>query len=605
MNIEELIKYDYDITHLTTFGIPVRAAMFAEYSDVKQLTRLSRTHQFLENEVLHIGGGSNLLFVNDFDGLILHSNIRGITRYDKDSATTYVIAGAGEKWTDLVDWSIAQGLSGLENMAGIPGEVGASAVQNVGAYGMEASDVIHAVECFDLATRTTVRLTAAQCRFGYRDSIFKHSAKGRYIVIRVSYKLKPGTKAECLTYGPLRDFAKRIGHHPTTIEVKKEIERIRNEKLPDPKKTGSAGSFFKNPVLPLSYFTHEVSRLYPDIPYHKVGEDEVKLSAAWLIDRAGMKGKTEGGAIVYPTQPLVIANKGGATASDVTRLAKEIEDKVMERFGIRLSPEVNYIDTAIDVTILGSGTSKGVPEIGCKCAVCKSDDPHDKRQRSSVLLRTHGMNILIDAGPDVRSQMLANDVDSLDAVLLTHSHTDHIGGLDDLRPFCFPKALPLYMREDVEKSVRKHYDYCFVEHPYPGAPKFELQRIDNQSFRLNGLKIIPIEVFHGSLPIFGYRIGAFAYVTDAKKIEEREMEKLYGLDLLILNALRDRDHFAHLTIEEALNIIEEVKPKRALLTHLCHEAGLHIELCSRLEEFSKRTGILVAPAFDGERIIVK
>ena len=189
---------------------------------------------------------------------------------------------------------LENGLEGVENLSGIPGEVGASAIQNVGAYGVEASDLIHAVECFDTVNRTTRRFTNAECRFGYRDSIFKHELKGRFIVLRVSYRLRPGTTARHLEYGSLRDLADRLGHAPSTSELAEEVIRIRNTKLPDPDSIGSAGSFFKNPVVSTGLH-REIERVSGEsVPCHRVDGDNVKLSAAWLIDHAGMKGHREG-----------------------------------------------------------------------------------------------------------------------------------------------------------------------------------------------------------------------------------------------------------------------------------------------------------------------
>ena len=576
------IEENKDITGFTTFGIPVKARYFAEYSSEKELLKLSRTDEFIDNEILHIGGGSNLLFCEDFNGLVLHSKIKGITRYDKDDETVFAIAGAGEKWTDFVAWCLRNGLEGVENLAGIPGEVGASAIQNVGAYGVEAADLIHAVECFDTVNRTTRRFTNAECRFGYRDSIFKHELKGRFIVLRVSYRLKPGTTARHLGYGPLRDLAHRLGHAPSTSELAEEVVRIRNSKLPDPENIGSAGSFFKNPVIS-SGLHREIERMSGEtVPCHNVGDNNVKLSAAWLIDHAGMKGYCEGGAVVYEKQPLVIANNGNATADDVVRLADAVRKAVRDKFLVTLQPEVNYIDTTITVTVLGSGTSKGVPEVGCHCSVCTSPFEKDKRLRASVLIRTHGLNIMIDVSPDFREQALKHEIEDIDVALITHEHFDHVGGIDDLRPFCAMRPLPLYVRPDVDSHLRKRLDYCFRDKPYPGVPHFDMKIIGNNPFYIDGLKIVPIEVLHGKLPIFGYRIGSFAYVTDAKTISDVEKEKLENLDVLVINALRDTEHFAHFTIDEALELIKEVKPKCAYLTHFSHEAGRHHDLERRL-----------------------
>ncbi len=594
------IEYNKDLTDLTTFKVPAKAAIFAEYEEEKDLLRLSRTPEFTDNEFLHIGSGSNLLFLNTFKGIVLHSRIKGIIQYKKDDDTVFVIAGAGERWTDLVDYCLSNGIAGLENMAGIPGEVGASAVQNVGAYGAEAGDFIHSVECFDTLTRKKVVLKNEDCEFGYRNSVFKNKAKGKLIVMKVSYKLRLGTDARNLEYAPLQKYAQALGRTPSIREVAEEVIRLRDSKLPNPALIGSAGSFFKNPEINSYYFQEEIKPRGMEIPtYPSSEEGKVKLSGAWLIDNAGLKGFKIGGAEVWPKQPLVIANTGGATGKEVAELASHIIDTVKIKYGIELQPEVNYIDTGIKVTILGSGTSKGIPEIGCTCATCRSTDPKDKRLRASVLVETHGMKILIDASPDLRQQALRLGLSRLDAVLLTHQHYDHVGGIDDVRPFCFDQDLPVYTNSQTAKDLRTRVDYCFREHPYPGIPKLDLHEVECHPFLIKGLKIIPIEVMHGKLPIYGYRIGDFAYVTDAKTINDAEKEKLKNLEVLILNCLRVKQpHFAHLILPEALELIEELKPKRCYLTHACHNLGRHAEISALLPPG-------VEYAYDGEVISIE
>lgn len=592
-----------DITSFTTFGIPVKTTLFKEYTSEKELLAISRSPEWLENEVFHIGGGSNLLFLHDFDGLILHSGIRGIRRYDKDADTVFVIAGAAEPWGPFVDWCVTQGLAGLENLADIPGEVGASPIQNVGAYGVEAGQFIHSVECFDTFTRRTVTLSHDECRFGYRDSMFKHEGKNRYYVLRVSFRLSPSEVAPNTTYGPLTRLAERLGHAPSPAEVLAEVKKIRAAKLPSPAELGSAGSFFKNPVVGEFHFK-ELHALFSEegleIPHYPHPDGSVKLAAGWMIEKAGLKGCCIGGAEVFPGQCLVLVNRGNASASDVVRLADHVGDAVQARFGIRLEREVNYIDTSFTFRMLGSGTSKGVPEIGCKCEVCTSSDVRDKRMRCSALLRTHGMNILIDPSPDFRRQALDADIRSLDAILITHSHFDHIGGLEDLRPLIGEHQVPVYVRQDVAEDLRRRLYYLFREDRplYPGAAPLDLHVITDEPFDVGGITVEPINVLHGRKPIFGYRIGKFAYITDAKVVEEEERDKLRDLSLLVVNALRDRDHFAHFTVAEALELISDVKPTRAILTHFNHDIGLH-------KDISLRLPANVEPGYDGLEITLQ
>jgi len=228
------------------------------------------------------------------------------------------------------------------------------------------------------------------------------------------------------------------------------------------------------------------------------------------------------------------------------------------------------------ITFLGTGTSTGVPEIGCHCEVCCSSDPRDRRMRTSVLIETEGKRILLDCGPDFRWQMLKHRIEHLDAVLLSHEHYDHVSGLDDLRPFVHREDLRIYAEQNVVDAIHTRIPYAFREHPYPGVPRLDLQAIGPEPFEAAGITVIPIRVMHGGLPIFGYRIGNMAYLTDLKTIPESSYKHLNDLDVLILDALRfDSRHFSHEGVEEALRQIKRIRPKETYLIHMGHRIGLH------------------------------
>ena len=235
------------------------------------------------------------------------------------------------------------------------------------------------------------------------------------------------------------------------------------------------------------------------------------------------------------------------------------------------------------LTFLGTGTSTGVPEVGCKCEVCTSTDPRDNRLRTSALLEHDGMTILIDCGPDFRTQALRADIKKIDALLMTHKHYDHIVGIDDLRPFTRDKELPIYADRETEMQIRSFFPYCFGRVKYPGVANIKVNAIDHKSsFCINTLEVTPLRVFHGMFPITAYRFGKLAYITDMSYIEPGELEKLDGVEVLVINALRfSKPHKTHQTVLEALKVIEDIKPREAYFTHMMHHIGLHakIEKC--------------------------
>lgn len=237
------------------------------------------------------------------------------------------------------------------------------------------------------------------------------------------------------------------------------------------------------------------------------------------------------------------------------------------------------------LTFLGTGTSTGVPVIRCDCPTCRSLDSHDKRLRSSVMITANGKNILIDCGPDFRQQMLAIGSPALEAALLTHSHYDHVGGIDDLRPYCaLGDSFPLYCRPDVAQDLRERVPYCFAEVPYPGVPALTITEISSKPFSVSDLEIVPLEVMHHSLPILGFKIGNLAYITDAKTIGDNTLEIIRGIDTLVINALRFKEHHSHMSLPQALNLIQCIKPRIAYITHMSHDIGLAAETSQHLPE---------------------
>lgn len=339
----------FSLKDLNTFGIDAYTDKFIGYSSEEELLEIIGMicQMKIRPPYLHIGGGSNLVFTRDFPGTILHSSIKTITVISEDDDSVTVKAGSGYVWDDFVEYCVSHGWYGAENLSKIPGEVGASAVQNIGAYGSEVKDIISEVETIDLQTGSRRVFSLDECAYSYRSSIFKLPENKRYIITAVTYRLKKnGTFS--LGYGNLSEAVMKEadGHTPTLRDVRQAVIAIRDGKLPDPKVIGSAGSFFMNPIVPVSKL-EELRGAYPDIPSYPVPDSEdttrVKLSAGWLIQRSGWKGRSIGRAGIYEKQALVIVNLGGATGAEVMAVAEAVITAVRDQFGIELHPEANII----------------------------------------------------------------------------------------------------------------------------------------------------------------------------------------------------------------------------------------------------------------------
>ncbi len=335
-------KENFSLKDRNTFGVEAKAKFFSEIESSGEIPEIIRFIQNNPAPVLVLGEGSNVLFTRDFDGYVLQVRIGGIHVTKTDDRFYWIKAGAGVKWDDLVKNTLRAGMAGLENLSMIPGTVGAAPVQNVGAYGVEIRETLEALEAYDLKTGEKRYFRNRECRFGYRDSIFKNKLKGRFLISSVVFRLNREPVFN-LTYRPLREKLYARGQTEISADdIRETVMSIRREKLPDPAVTGNAGSFFKNPVIETDSW-ETLKKSYPDLPGHSGGEDKIKISAAWLIDRAGWKGKKRGRAAVHEQQPLVLVNTGGATGEEILELSKAVQDSVKRQFGIQLVPEVRIL----------------------------------------------------------------------------------------------------------------------------------------------------------------------------------------------------------------------------------------------------------------------
>jgi UDP-N-acetylmuramate dehydrogenase len=337
------LYHNIDLQPYNTFGISARAQRFVRIRRQSDLEELLAAGLLNRGRQMILGGGSNVLLTGDFAGLVMNMEIMGMNVVEEDEDELVLEAGAGENWHELVMHAVSRGWGGIENLSLIPGKVGAAPIQNIGAYGVELRDVFAYLDAFFLETGEVRRFTAAECRFGYRDSVFKRELKGKVAILRVAMKLRKRNHQLITHYGAVgKELEGRGKKEPGIRDVSEVVIAIRQSKLPDPAEIGNAGSFFKNPEVPNTVFEN-LKEKYPELPGYVVSETITKLPAAWLIDRAGWKGKRFGNYGVHDRQALVLVNHGGAAGKDIYDLSGKILESVRETYGIELEREVNVV----------------------------------------------------------------------------------------------------------------------------------------------------------------------------------------------------------------------------------------------------------------------
>ena len=335
------IEQNHNLSKLNTFGISAKSKFFVEIKNEEDLKNLFSFSEFKNNEKLFLGGGSNILFTKDFDGIVILNKLKGIEILEENSENVFIKSMGGELWNDLVIFAVEHGYSGIENLSLIHGTVGAAPMQNIGAYGSEVKDVIDSVETYDINTGEKKIFKNEECLFGYRDSIFKNELKGKYFILAVIFKLSKIPNLN-IKYKVLKDyFAKNNVEVKNVKDISDAVINIRQSKLPDPKILGNAGSFFKNSYVDIQKF-EELKLKYPDISFFE--EDErIKIPAGWLIEKCGWKGKRIGNVGVHDKQALVLVNYGGATGEEIKNLSEQIISDVFKKFGLKLDTEVNIV----------------------------------------------------------------------------------------------------------------------------------------------------------------------------------------------------------------------------------------------------------------------
>jgi UDP-N-acetylmuramate dehydrogenase len=335
------ILENYSVKNLNTFGIDTTTRYFAEFTSIEQLQELLCDSKFTTTQKLILGGGSNLLFTKNFDGIVLKNSLKGIELINEDTDFYYVKSAAGEVWHNLVMHCIANNYAGLENLSLIPGSVGASPMQNIGAYGVEIKDVFYELEALKIADKTIHTFNNAACKFGYRESVFKHEFKNQFIITSVTFKLSKKQKLNT-SYGAIEAELQRLNVPATIQTISQAVCNIRNSKLPNPAEIGNAGSFFKNPEVLKSKYEF-LKKQFPTIVGYNLDNGNVKLAAGWLIEQCGWKGYIAGDAGVHKLQALVLVNYKNAKGREIVDLSQKIIDSVKNKFGVSLEREVNII----------------------------------------------------------------------------------------------------------------------------------------------------------------------------------------------------------------------------------------------------------------------
>lgn len=335
------LQHQFSLKKYNTFGIEAKAKQFISVTTTEEL--ISVLQDYKEEKKFILGGGSNMLLTQDIDALVIHVNLKGIKVVDEDDDFVWVEGQAGENWHEFVLWNIQKNYGGIENMSLIPGNVGTTPVQNIGAYGVEIKDTLVSCTAVNIDSQEIKTFTNADCKFGYRESIFKQELKDQYVITSVVFKLTKKNHTIHVGYGDIqKELEKNHITTPTIKEVSNAVIAIRQSKLPDPKELGNSGSFFKNPIIPRSQFL-KAQEKFPEMKYYDVSETEVKVPAGWLIEQAGFKGLRVGDAGVHKNQALVLVNYGNATGQEIVNLSKDIQKTIFEKFGIAIEAEVNII----------------------------------------------------------------------------------------------------------------------------------------------------------------------------------------------------------------------------------------------------------------------